>query len=58
MPTVELTVHVRALPAPGWLRLVQRAQLLQDGWLDESCEIWDSTDRLVAQATQLAGYRG
>jgi hypothetical protein len=57
VPTVELTVHVRALPAPGWLRLVQRAQLIADGWLDETCEIWDSSDRLVAQAVQLAGYR-
>ena len=58
VPTVELTVHVRSVPAPGWLRLVQRAQLIADGWLDETCEIWDSNDRLVAQAVQLAGYRG
>ncbi len=57
VPTVELTVHVRALPAPGWLRVVQRALLVADGWLDETCEIWDSTDRLVAQSVQLAGYR-
>jgi len=57
VPTVELTVHVRAVPAAGWLRVVQRAVLLQDGWLDETCEIWDSTDRLVAQAVQLAAYR-
>ncbi len=57
VPTVSLTVQVRALPAPGWLRIVQRAQLMQDGWLDETCEIWDGRDRLVAQAVQLAGYR-
>ncbi len=57
VPTLELTVHVRGLPAPGWLRVVQRARLLRDGWLDEECEVWDSTDRLVAQARQLAGYR-
>ena len=57
VPTVELTVHVRALPAPGWLRVVQRRSVIADGWLDETCEIWDSTDRLVAQAVQLAGYR-
>lgn len=56
-PTVELTVYVRAVPAPGWLRIVQRAQVVADGWLDETCEIWDSTDRLVAQGFQLAGYR-
>ena len=57
VPTVELTVLLRGLPAPGWLKVVQRARLLRDGWLDEECEIWDSTDRLVAQARQLAGYR-
>ncbi len=57
VPTLELTVHVRGLPAPGWLRVVQRAAVLRDGWLDEECLIWDSADHLVAQARQLAGYR-
>jgi hypothetical protein len=57
VPTLELTVLLRALPAPGWIRAVQRARLLQDGWLDEDCELWDSEGRLVAQARQLAGYR-
>lgn len=56
-PTVELTVHVRARPQPGWLRVVQRATVVAGGWFDETCEIWDSADRLVAQAVQLAGYR-
>ncbi len=57
VPTLELTVHLRGLPAPGWLSMVQRARLLRDGWLDEECEIWDSAGQLVAQARQLAGYR-
>lgn len=57
VPTLELTVLIRALPAPGWLRAVQRARLLQGEWLDEECELWDSRGRLVAQARQLAGYR-
>jgi hypothetical protein len=57
VPTLELTVFVRGLAAPGWLRVVQRARLLRDGWLDEECEVWDSEDRLVVQARQLAGYR-
>lgn len=56
-PTLELTVLLRARPAPGWLRCVQRARLVHGGWLDEECEVWDSSDRLVAQARQLAGYR-
>ncbi|MCA1710759.1 MAG: thioesterase family protein [Actinobacteria bacterium] len=57
VPTVELTVLVRALPAPGWVTAVQRSRLLQDGWLDEECTLWDSDGRLVVQARQLAGYR-
>ncbi len=56
-PTLELTVHVRGLAAPGWLRVVQWATVLRDGWLDEECLIWDSAGHLVAQARQLAGYR-
>ena len=57
VPTIELTVLLRALPAPGWVTAVQRGRLLQDGWLDEECDLWDSEGRLVAQARQLAGYR-
>jgi hypothetical protein len=57
VPTLELTVLLRGLAAPGWLRVVQRARVLRDGWLDEECEIWDSADQLVVQARQLAGYR-
>jgi acyl-CoA thioesterase len=56
-PTVELTVLVRAVPAPGWLSGEQTATLLQDGWFDEDCRLWDSRGRLVCQARQLAGYR-
>ena len=57
VPTLELTVYVRALPAPGPLRVVQRAQVIADERLDEVCLVWDSTGRLVAQSTQLAGIR-
>lgn len=53
-PTLELTVHVRAVPAPGWLKLVHSTQNLADGMFEEDCEIWDSAGRLVAQARQLA----
>ncbi|MCW2715325.1 MAG: hypothetical protein JWN88_2372 [Frankiales bacterium] len=57
VPTIELTVHLRCLPAQGWMRVMHRTRLVQAGWLDEECEIWDSTGQLVAQARQLAGYR-
>jgi hypothetical protein len=57
VPTLELTVYVRALPAPGPVRILQRAQLVDAGRVDESCFVWDMSGRLVAQGTQLAGIR-
>ncbi|MCL2585535.1 MAG: thioesterase family protein [Streptosporangiales bacterium] len=57
VPTLELTAYVRAVPAPGPLRVVHRAQLISGQLVDEDCYVWDSKDRLVAQSTQLAGIR-
>ncbi len=57
VPTLELTVYVRAVPAPGPVRVLQRAQLIDGGRVDEVCFVWDATGRLVAQGTQLAGIR-
>lgn len=57
VPTLELTAYIRALPAPGPVRIQQRAQLIDAQTVDEVCLVWDSTGRLVAQATQLAGIR-
>ncbi|MFI6919207.1 thioesterase family protein [Nonomuraea spiralis] len=53
-PTVDLTWHLRALPAPGWLTLIGSGRLITDGWFDEEVEVWDSAGRLVAQSRQLA----
>ncbi|GAA2885757.1 thioesterase family protein [Streptosporangium fragile] len=53
-PTVDLTWHLRALPAPGLLTLIAGGRLISDGWFDEDVEVWDSAGRLVAQSRQLA----
>jgi hypothetical protein len=57
VPTLELTAYVRALPAPGPVRILHQAHLVDDQRVDETCWVWDSTDRLVAHGTQLAGIR-
>lgn len=57
VPTLELTAYVRAVPAAGPLRVLQRANLVTDGRVDETCLLWDSRGRLVAQGSQLAGVR-
>lgn len=51
--TVALTVYVRALPAPGPVRIVNRARLVDAQWVDETRDVWDGTGRLVAQAMHL-----
>jgi hypothetical protein len=53
-PTLELTAHVRADPAPGWARVRHATRNISGGQFEEDCEVWDSRGRLVAQSRQLA----
>ncbi len=54
VPTLELTVHVRRRPAPGWIRARFTTEDLSNDMLVESGELWDSAGRLVARSRQLA----
>jgi hypothetical protein len=53
-PTLELSAHIRANPAPGWLRVRVSTRNFAGGLLEEDAEVWDTRDRLVAQSRQLA----
>lgn len=57
VPTLQLNVYVRALPAAGPVRVLHRAQLIDAQKVDEDCFVWDSAGRLVAHGTQLAAIR-
>ncbi|KGE03002.1 thioesterase family protein [Pseudohaliea rubra] len=53
-PTVELTAHLRAIPAPGWLRCRFSTRFIAGGLMEEDGELWDSEGHFVAQSRQLA----
>jgi acyl-CoA thioesterase len=52
--TIQLTVHLRAHPAPGWLACRATTRFVSNGYHEEDFEVWDSTGTLVAQSRQLA----
>jgi acyl-coenzyme A thioesterase PaaI-like protein len=54
VPTVEMTAHIRGIPAPGPLMCRFHTEYVQNGFLQEDSEIWDCTGALVAQSRQLA----
>ncbi len=54
VPTIELTIHFRAKPAPGWLRAWFISRFLVESHVEEDGEIWDSEGNLVALSRQLA----
>jgi acyl-coenzyme A thioesterase PaaI-like protein len=56
-PTLQLSSHVRRLPAPGPIWFELRAEDVGDDRMTEQMKVWDSKRRLVGQATQLAAVR-
>jgi acyl-CoA thioesterase len=54
VPTIEMTVHVRAKPTPGWMIGSFRTRVLVDGLMEEDGELWSGDGRPVALSRQLA----
>lgn len=58
VPTIELTAHVRARPAPGPLTVVATTDHVTDGFLEEDALVHDAEGQLVVQSRQLARWTG
>jgi len=54
VPTIELTVHVRAVPVGTRVACVFRSRVIQGGLTEEDGEIWDESGNLVAISRQMA----
>jgi acyl-CoA thioesterase len=55
--TVDLTVHIRSTPPPGyddWCLVQFRSAMSGDGFCEEDGEIWTRDGQLLAQSRQLA----
>ena len=53
VPTLELTVHIRRRPAPGWVQARMTCDDVHGGRMIETGALWDSTGALVARSRQL-----
>ena len=54
VPTVEFTVHLRGVPAPGPIACAFRSRVIQGGMWEEDGEMWDSEGQVVALSRQIA----
>jgi len=59
VPTIEFSVNVRNLPAPGaqWLKCVFRTCFLNGDIRESDGEVWDGNGELVAISRQIAQFR-
>lgn len=53
VPTLELTVHIRRRPAPGWILARLETDDLNEGRMVETGALWDSQGHLVARSRQI-----
>lgn len=55
-PTIELTVHVRNNPEPGWHWCSFESRALSGGYVEEDGEVWSESGLLIAQSRQLSRF--
>jgi len=57
VPTIEMTVNIRAVPNTNRLQLRGKTRYLTQGLLEEDVEVWDDKGNILALSRQLAKLR-
>lgn len=57
VPTIELSINIRKVPATQWLKCIFRTRFITCGMLEEDGQIWDEAGELIAVSRQIAQYR-
>lgn len=57
VPTIEMTVNVRAVPETRRLQIRAKTRYLTQGFLEEDVEVWDHTGKILALCRQTAKLR-
>jgi acyl-CoA thioesterase len=57
VPTIEMTVNIRALPKTNRLQIRARTRYVSNGILEEDVEVWDKEGNLLALSRQIAKLR-
>lgn len=55
-PTIELTVHFRGVPEPGWTWCIFESRVLAGGYVEEDGELWSATGKLIAMSRQISRF--
>lgn len=57
VPTLEMSVNIRKLPAGQWLKCIFRTRFVTCGLAEEDGEVWDEEGELILLSRQIAHYR-
>lgn len=57
VPTLEISVSIRQMPATEWLKGSFQTRFITGGILEEDGQVWDASGNLIAISRQIAQYR-
>lgn len=56
VPTIELTVHFRGDPEPGWVWCQFQSRILAGGYVEEDGELWSESGNIIAMSRQISRF--